>query len=429
MTRTFSSFSINGYPDLKDKLLAWAASFPVCCLLDTFGYDLPNHSYDMLIGAGAAKSFSSGEDFFPSLSAFDAGTKDWIFGHIGYDACRQDRESFYRDNNGSGFGDVYLFVPEIVVQLHGDTLSIGVLQYSANDVLKDIIATVLPPEKKYHVQLLPRVSHKDFIDTVVALQQHIHRGDCYEINYCQEVFVESLDADPADLYRQLTAISPNPFSSFYKVHDQYALCASPERYMKKTNDKIMSQPIKGTAPRAPHDAQLDERNRLQLLHSEKDRRENVIVVDLVRNDLSRVCLPGTVVVDELFGIYSFPTVYQMISTVSGRLEPGQDFAHVLEATFPMGSMTGAPKKKVLELIDRYEVVNRGLYSGTIGYIDPDKNFDFNVVIRTIMYNRKTGYMNYFSGAGITSLSDPESEYEECLLKASAVNRLFNPRNQ
>lgn len=195
--------------------------------------------------------------------------------------------------------------------------------------------------------------------------------------------------------------------------------------MKKTGERLISQPIKGTAARALHDPALDERNRLALQESEKDKRENVIVVDLVRNDLSRVCKPGSVVVEELFGIYAFPTVFQMISTIAGTLLPAQDYAKVLEATFPMGSMTGAPKKKVMELIDRYEVTQRGLYSGTIGYIDPQKNFDFNVVIRTVFYDRQTGYMNYLAGAGITHLSDPEKEYDECLLKTAAFSRLFD----
>lgn len=424
MTRTFSSYDISGYPDLKDKLLAWAASFSVCCLLDSFGYNLTDHSHDLLIGAGVAESFVAGEDLLTSLSSFDASTEDWIFGNIGYDACRQKEENFNRDRNGSGFADVFLFVPQIVVQWQDDLLSIGVLHHQADDIFQGILKAVVPLKKQYNVHLGPRISRRAFIDTVAALQHHIQRGDCYEINYCQEFFGESPDADPADLYRQLTTISPNPFSSFYKVHDQYALCASPERYMKKTGDRLISQPIKGTAPRAHQDLELDKQYRLQLQESEKDRRENVIVVDLVRNDLSLVCEPGSVVVEELFGIYAFPTVYQMMSTVAGTLRPGQDFARVLGATFPMGSMTGAPKKKVMELIDRYEPVNRGLYSGTIGYIDPNKNYDFNVVIRTILYNQHTGFINYFAGAGITSMSDPEQEYEECLLKASAVNSLF-----
>ena len=424
MNRKFSTYSVSSSSHLKDRLLAWAASFHVCCLLDTCGYILPYHSYDMLVGAGVAERFVAGQDLLSSLSAFDIGTKDWIFGHVGYDACRPADEGFSGKKSGSGFPGTFLFVPEVVVQLQKDVLSIGVLHRQADDIYQEILAATPSPEKKHHARFSHRVSREQFIDAVAVLQRHIRRGDCYEINYCQEFFTELLVADPADLYRQLTIISPSPFSGFYKVNDQYALCASPERYLKKIGDKLISQPIKGTAPRAPHDPILDEQHRLLLQQSKKDRSENVIVVDLVRNDISRVCQPGTVVVEELFGIFAFPTVYQMISTVTGRLQPGHDFARVLEATFPMGSMTGAPKKKVLELIDRYESANRGLYSGTIGYIDPLKNYDFNVVIRTLLYNRQTGYMSYFTGAGITHMSDAEQEYEECLLKATALNRLF-----
>jgi para-aminobenzoate synthetase component 1 len=371
-----------------------------------------------------AEAFQPAQDLFSSLSAFDARTRDWIFGHVGFDAVRDPGDHPGGQQSGSCFPGVYLFIPEVVVELKADTLRIGVLHHDAGTVYGHIMGCEPLPAKQYHAQVTGRITREQFINTIETLQQHIRRGDCYEINYCQEFFAESVLADPADLYRQLTAVSPNPFSCFYRVHDQYALCASPERYLKKQGDFILSQPIKGTAPRAPQDPALDEQNRIMLQHSEKDRRENVIVVDLVRNDLSRICEPGTVQVEDLFGVYAFPTVYQMISTVTGKLMAGQDFSRVLEATFPMGSMTGAPKKRVLELIDRYEPVRRGLYSGTIGYITPEKEYDFNVVIRTILYNGGTGYMNYFAGAGITHLSDAAAEYEECLLKAAALVRLF-----
>ena len=158
----------------------------------------------------------------------------------------------------------------------------------------------------------------------------------------------------------------------------------------------------------------------ELFHSDKDRSENVMVVDLVRNDLSKVCEEGTVKVDELYGIYSFPQVHQMISTVSGELKKNISFTEIIKATFPMGSMTGAPKKRVMELIEQYEKTKRGIFSGCLGYISPNGDFDFNVVIRSIMYNASSNYLSFQAGSAITFYSDPEKEWEECLLKAEAI---------
>jgi para-aminobenzoate synthetase component 1 len=203
------------------------------------------------------------------------------------------------------------------------------------------------------------------------------------------------------------------------------LCASPERYLQKKGNRIISQPIKGTIKR---DA-VNEANDLQLqealLASEKDKAENVMVVDLVRNDLSKVCEEGSVKVEELFGLYSFPQVHQLISTISGQLKKGIDLSAILQASFPMGSMTGAPKQRVMELIERYEKTKRGLYSGAVGYITPNKDFDFNVVIRSILYNANTHYLSYQVGGGITFYSDAEKEDEECLTKAAAIKAVLN----
>jgi para-aminobenzoate synthetase component 1 len=218
----------------------------------------------------------------------------------------------------------------------------------------------------------------------------------------------------------LSDASPNPFAAFYKLDDKYLLCASPERYLKKTGTSVFTQPIKGTWQRSLGNTREDDHNRQQLFNSSKDRSENVMIVDLVRNDLSKICEPGTVIVDELFGIYSFPQVHQMISTVSGQLRSDIHFMQAIRATFPMGSMTGAPKKRVLELIERYERTKRGLFSGAVGYITPGGDFDFNVVIRSILYNNTRQYVSFQAGSGITFYSDPAQEYEECLLKAAAM---------
>jgi len=230
--------------------------------------------------------------------------------------------------------------------------------------------------------------------------------------------------DPLSIYAQLTQLSPNPFSCYYKLEDKYLLCASPERFLKKTGNQLMSQPIKGTFKRNTANVDADNLLKQQLYSSDKERAENVMVVDLVRNDLSRICKEASVKVAELFGIYTFPQVHQMISTIVGEVEDDVDFADILEATFPMGSMTGTPKKRVMQLINQYEVQPRGLYSGAVGYIAPNKDFDFNVVIRSILYNSTNKYLNYQVGGGITYYSNAEAEYEECLLKADSIRRVL-----
>jgi para-aminobenzoate synthetase component 1 len=256
------------------------------------------------------------------------------------------------------------------------------------------------------------------------LQQHILRGDCYEVNFCQEFYSDNTVIDPLQVYRSLSRESPNPFACYYRLNDKYLLCASPERFLCKVENRLISQPVKGTIGRGK-DAGTDVLNKTALMQSAKDRSENIMVVDLVRNDLSRVCAEGSVQVEELMGIYAFPQVYQMISTVSGEVEKEKRIADLLRATFPMGSMTGAPKKRVMQLIEQYEQTRRGLFSGAVGYISPGKDMDFNVVIRSILYNEANRYLSFQTGSAITYYSRAEDEYEECLLKAEAIKKVLN----
>ncbi|MGF2412300.1 MAG: chorismate-binding protein, partial [Ferruginibacter sp.] len=248
---------------------------------------------------------------------------------------------------------------------------------------------------------------------------HILKGDCYELNFCQSFFVDNVQINPVEKYIQLSKVSPAPFGAFYKLNGHYCLCASPERFLQKKGTRLISQPIKGTT-RRDIDPTIDESNKQYLLQSEKEKSENVMVVDLVRNDMSMVCEKGTVFVNELFGIYSFPQVHQMISTIEGTVSNNFPFTKIIEACFPMGSMTGAPKKKVMELIEQYEETARGLFSGSIGYITPDADFDFNVVIRSLFYNEIKNSISLFAGSGITFYSKAEEEYDECMAKAESL---------
>ena len=259
---------------------------------------------------------------------------------------------------------------------------------------------------------------------IAALKKHIQRGDCYEINFCQEFFSLNAQVDPSFLYHQLKTISPNPFSAFYKLEDKFCMCASPERFLKKTGNKIISQPIKGTSKRVTEDKIKDEASKSYLINSEKEKSENVMIVDLVRNDMSRFCKEASVKVTELFGIYSFPQVHQMISTIEGLVDEDIHWTKIIESCYPMGSMTGAPKIRVMELIEKYESGSRGLFSGSIGYVSPDGDFDFNVVIRSLFYNETKKLLSFNAGGGITFYSEASQEYQESLIKASAIKNVL-----
>jgi para-aminobenzoate synthetase component 1 len=207
------------------------------------------------------------------------------------------------------------------------------------------------------------------------------------------------------------------------MNDKYLVCSSPERFVQKKGPLVISQPIKGTIKRE-EDHAADILSRQALQQNSKERAENVMVVDLVRNDLSHTATAGSVKVTELFGIYSFAHVHHMISTVTAIPEPNLPFTAIIRQAFPMGSMTGAPKLRVLQLIEQYEQSRRGLFSGALGYITPEGDFDFNVVIRSILYNEETGYLSFPTGSAITSYADPEKEWEECLLKAASMKKVL-----
>ncbi len=406
-------------------MLNWVNRFNICCFLDNHQYRSAHQSVECLAAAGAVNIFSPQKNLLPQLSEFSREHNDWLFGHISYDLKNEIEPLRSAHPDHIGFPDAFFFQPETVLQLKNDQLIISSLTHDPEIIFDELKNS--PPTMNHGpwtINIEPRISKEEYISTIKKILTHIQRGDCYEINYCQEFFAIGVDVDPLYLYMQLTAISPNPFSCFYKLKEKYLLCASPERYLQKKGDHILSQPIKGTFKRDPGNTQADNELKKQLQQSEKDKSENVMVVDIVRNDLSRICKEGTVKVDELFGVYSFPQVHQMISTITGELKNDVDISDMIKATFPMGSMTGAPKRRVMELIEQYEKTKRGIYSGAVGYISPEKDFDFNVVIRSILYNAVERYLNYLVGGGITFYSDPEKEYEECLLKADAIKKVL-----
>ena len=263
-----------------------------------------------------------------------------------------------------------------------------------------------------------RTGREEYLQQAEAIMRHIQRGDIYEMNFCLEFFAEDVSIHPASTWLALNARSPMPFACYYRSTDFHLLCASPERFLKRTGKRILSQPIKGTAPRGK-DAESDRMQRNKLAADEKEMAENIMIVDLVRNDLSRTAVRGSVKVDELMGIHTFPALHQMISTVSAEVEEHTPATDIIRAAFPMGSMTGAPKVRAMQLIEQYENARRGLFSGSVGYFTPGGDFDLNVVIRSIQY-REDRYLSFSAGSAITVRSDAAKEYEECLLKAKTM---------
>lgn len=413
------------YKDIKYKMLNWAKQFSIFLFLDSNEYRSPYGKYECLLAAGATEILN--DTSLESLQKSHDLGKDWLFGHIAYDYKNNlEPRISSRSAVQSGFPQLSFFCPQVVVYVDpgATTLTIesnGAMPVEVWDAINSVpemVSGTLP-----HLQFKHNISRERYLHSIAALQEHIANGDCYEINFCTEGYTDAPHLDMLPVFKALNTLSPAPFAAYYRYEDKYMACSSPERYLQKNAGTLVSQPIKGTARRvenAAHDAAL--KTDLQL--SEKERAENVMIVDLVRNDLARSCKTGSVKIDELFGIYSFPQVHQMISTVSGEMANAARFTEAIKYSFPMGSMTGAPKIKVMELIDHYEQSRRELFSGTVGYITPDGDFDFNVIIRSLFYNASNHYLSYQTGGAITYDSDPQKEWEEMRLKAWALEQVF-----
>ena len=295
------------------------------------------------------------------------------------------------------------------------------LESDWNDILNYNYETEIKAQNPVKISL--RTSKDSYFEKVKEMLQYIHRGDIYEANFCQEFFSEGTPIDPLQTFIHLNEISKPPFATFFKIHTHFVLSASPERYLKKQGKKVVSQPIKGTAKRLTN-SQEDQKLIEALSKDPKERSENIMITDLVRNDLSRFAEKGSVVVEELCKVYTFEQVHQMISTISCTVAENINPVEIIRKTFPMGSMTGAPKISAMKIIEDLEDTKRGIYSGAVGYFDPEGNFDFNVVIRSILYNSANHYVSYSVGGAITAKSIPEKEYEECLIKAKAMREVL-----
>ena len=415
------TFPIADISGLKKKVLNWLRPFSTFCFLDNQQYSIAPHSAECLVAAGV-RQWVSGDDIRVADDLFLK--EQWLFGHLSY-ALKDNLHSLPSGKEDRvGFPPYYFFSPLVVMELKDSVITIH-----AADPEHVFAQLMEQPDQKREAALsiaepMPVLSREEYIAKIRYLQADILRGDCYEINFCQEFFATGVELEPFAVFENLMDVSPNPFSAFYRLENSYLLCASPERFLAKRGSRLISQPIKGTSRRDTENPGNDETLRDAMKKSQKEQSENVMIVDLVRNDLTQVCKPASVQVDELFGIYTFPQVHQMISTVSGELAEDTPFSAIIEATFPMGSMTGAPKRSVMKLIDETEPSARGIFSGSVGYKAPNGDFDFNVVIRSVMYNQRSGYLSYQVGSGITFYSDAEKEWEECMLKAEAIKKVL-----
>ena len=396
---------------LENRLLELSSSRSFFALYTSQGYASKWGEFELLFAWGAKAVFNATE---LKNGALESG---WRFGFLGYE-LRHEFERLSKGNPAIGqWPEAQFFEPKVV----GTLDRAGTLTVYADEP-EDVLALVLASEKSRKVgsttlDFQPVETRESYLKAVRKLQEHIQRGDIYEVNYCTAFKAEYESLDSAQLFRQMTQATKAPFSAFVKMDQLELLCTSPERYILKKGDQLWSQPIKGTNRRLAENNHVQER---LLVADEKERAENVMIVDLVRNDLSRVAEKGTVQVEELFGVYPFKNVNQMISTVTCKTRAETSNWDIIKATFPMGSMTGAPKISAMELAERYEKTERGIYSGALGYIMPNGDFDFNVVIRSIALDAKQGVASAHVGGAITLLSIPEREYEECLLKAESL---------
>ena len=358
----------------------------------------------------------------------DSNPSRYIFGTLNYNLKNEIYDLTSRKEDNLDFPSVLFWIPTYVVQLDHENFEF--IQGEKNEESLKFLNYFLEEETdlnfhKYNKNLLSRLNKNEYFNALKKIKTYLQRGDIYEVNFCQEYYAEKIEIPfELDLYFKLNQIAKAPFSSFLKIDEFTLFCNSPERFIQLKNGKLISQPIKGTSARNENKS-IDETNKSNLKNNPKERSENIMIVDLVRNDLSMIAEKNSVNVDELCEIYTFPTVHQMISTVSCIPKKDTRFTDIIKATFPMGSMTGAPKISAMMIIDELESFNRGLYSGSIGYIAPNGEFDFNVVIRSMIYNSEKKYLSCSVGSAITIQSDSEKEFEECQFKVDKLLSVFS----
>lgn len=429
--RKKATFTVPDVDAFKEALLGWAQHFTEAVWLDSNQHEDKYGSFEAILAVDPLTSIRTDtHNAFEDLMAYQKTTRDWIFGYLSYD-LKNDVETLSSDNgDGLYFPELYFFQPKKLIRITGNTVDFLYLNGVADEMESDFeqLSEPWPTSRESDkdpeaAKIKLRIFKDEYFKRVSQLLDHIHRGDVYEANFCQEFYAEAIQINPLATYKKLNAISRPPFAAFLRLDDKYLLSASPERYLKKIGNTLISQPIKGTARRAL-DRKEDEQLRLALETDAKERAENIMIVDLVRNDLSKNASKGSVQVTELCKVYSFPQVHQMISTITAEVPKTVNPVQLIRESFPMGSMTGAPKVSAMKIIETLEASKRGLYSGAVGYFTPEGNFDFNVVIRSILYNAVQKYVSFSVGSAITARAAPDKEYEECLIKAKAMREVL-----
>ncbi|WP_304131515.1 aminodeoxychorismate synthase component I [Mesonia mobilis] len=428
--RTPKKITFSLTTEFKQQLLNWANQFEEVVWLDSNSYEFSSVEYEAILAVEAFTALKTDYiNAFEKLQEYQQTTKDWIFGYLTYD-LKNDVEALSSKNfDGLSFPDLYFFQPKKIFLLKKDEIEMHYLGMVDDEMEEDwqaILNTSTIHQTETEITsatINARLTKDEYIERVGKMLKHIHRGDIYEANFCQEFYAKNYSLQPFSTYFDLNTISKPPFAAYVKLEEFHLLSASPERYLKKTGNRVISQPIKGTAKRLQDPAE-DEALKESLKNDPKEISENVMIVDLVRNDLSKTAKKGSVQVEELCKLYTFQQVHQLISTVTAEVAEGIPPVEVLRSTFPMGSMTGAPKISAMKIIEELEATKRGLYSGCVGYMSPQGDFDFNVIIRSILYNSTNKYLSFSVGSAITAKSDPEKEYEECLTKAAAMHRVL-----
>lgn len=432
MNRTSISFKLDNINAFKESLLNWSEQFNYITWLDSNYHNEKFHSYEAILAVDAAQFIylTDTENAFQQLSIFQKRINDYSFGFLSYD-LKNDIEQLTSNNPDElNFPSLFFFQPKKIVFIKDSHVTFSYLDEFKHEINNDyfniteFINNLKITDKKSELEIHQRVSKNNYLKKFTNILEHIHRGDIYEINYCMDFYIKNHDFYPLKAFQHLNNISSPPFAAYFKLNSMYLCSASPERYLKKEGTTVLSQPIKGTAKRGST-ATLDSKIKLSLENNPKERAENIMIVDLVRNDLSKNAIKGSVKVDELCKVYTFKQVHQLISTVVAEVNQAIDPISLIKNTFPMGSMTGAPKISAMKIIEEVEENKRGLYSGAVGYFTPEGNFDFNVVIRSILHNASNKYTSFSVGSAITALSNPEHEYEECLLKAKAMIQVLS----
>ena len=427
--RTKKTYHILNAEILKQQLLLWSQKFNSVVWLDSNMNKQHELQYDAILAVDEFRSIKASYDCaFEKLQEFQLLTNDWIFGYLSYDIKNAIEPLKSENFDGLGFPDLYFFQPKKIFFLKGNELEVYYLQYLDDQINSDII-TIQNLNLKQDlirlnkIKIQQRINKKDYLKKINNILTYIQRGDIYEANFCQEFYAERTTINPLETFKELNSISRTPFATFFKLSEFFLISASPERYIKKSGDTLISQPIKGTAKRSK---QIKEDQLLlkKLEKDQKERSENIMIVDLVRNDLSKTAIKGSVKIKELCKVYTFEQVHQMISTIQSNVDKALPSLEIIKTTFPMGSMTGAPKISAMKIIESLEETKRGIYSGCAGYFSPDGDFDFNVIIRSILYNAENEYVSFSVGSAITAKSNPLKEYQECMIKAEAMKHVL-----